>query len=239
MKTEVILSPTLYPLRQLREEHAVVAVDVLRATTSICTAFKAGASEVVPLNSLEPLSDYARRGYLVAAERGGKKVVVEGVEASCGNSPTEYLGMDLRGKRLAYSTTNGTLAILAARECQRLYVGAFANLSALSEMLMGDGVEHLVVLCSGWEGNPCLEDTLFAGALCQRLGCQAVNDSALLSKELYLQASLQGLHTFCQSATHVQRLLRLGYEEDVRFALQTDTCPLVPVLHGESLTLQH
>ena len=99
MKLEVVLSPALYDGRLLKEDHTTVAVDVLRATSAICAAFKSGASEIVPLDSLEKLRDYDSLGYTLAAERGGEKVN----GAKCGNSPTEYLSMDLTGSRLAYS----------------------------------------------------------------------------------------------------------------------------------------
>lgn len=236
MLIEVILSPTLYPLRQTQEAHAVVAVDVLRATSSICAAFQAGAESIVPLDSLEPLADYYRQGYLIAAERGGEKVAVEGVPASCGNSPTEYLQMDLRGRHLAYSTTNGTRAILlATQEAEMVYVGAFANITALCDRLLSDHVEHLVVLCSGWKGDPCVEDTLFAGALTHQLSVRqphtgTLNDAARYSRVLYQLASARGLYPFCQSGTHIQRLQHKGLDHDVRFCLEADTCPVVPAL---------
>lgn len=234
MQIEVILSPSLYPLRQTRGSYAVVAVDVLRATSSLCAAFQAGAEEIVPLDSLDSLAEYYRQGYLIAAERGGEKVLVEGVAASCGNSPTEYLRMDLRGQRLAYSTTNGTRAILlASREAEQVYVGAFANLTALANRLLEDQVEHLVILCSGWEGDPCVEDTLLAGALSQKLSTlnaqlSTLNDAARYSKILYQLAAAQGLYRFCQNGTHIQRLQRKGFDHDVRFCLEEDTCPVVP-----------
>ncbi|MCQ2300176.1 MAG: 2-phosphosulfolactate phosphatase [Bacteroidales bacterium] len=231
MQVEVILSPLLYDGRQLKENHVVVAVDVLRATTAICAAFKAGAEEVVPLNSLDPLPDFFRKGYSVAAERNAQKVVVEGIPATCGNSPSEYLSQDLTGQRLAYSTTNGTVSILKGKDCDKLYVGSFANLSALAERLRDE--TRIVVLCSGWKGDPCIEDTLFAGALCgllqRRLGADLVNDAALYSVDLWNLAK-DDLYAFCSKATHVHRLQKMNYDNDVRLAFRLDTCPVVPTL---------
>ena len=163
--------------------------------------------------------------------------MVEGVAATLGNSPTEYRTMRLQGARIAYSTTNGTRAILEARNCERLYVGAFANLTALCHRLIEDGVERLAVLCSGWQGDACIEDTLMAGALCQRLQATPLNDAAIYAPRLYEMASERGLYDYCVEATHVQRLLRLGYAADVRFSMREDTCNVVPMLHGERLLL--
>ncbi|MBQ1408665.1 MAG: 2-phosphosulfolactate phosphatase [Bacteroidales bacterium] len=230
MNIEVILSPLLYDMRTIKQSHTTVAVDVLRATSAICAAFQAGAEEIVPLDSLEPLRSYADMGYLIAAERGGCKLA----GATCGNSPTEYLTMDLKGQRLAYSTTNGTVSILRASGSDRALVGAFANISVLAEAINGD--ENLVILCSGWKGEPSLEDTVFAGALVARLQQIAtdvvlVNDAAMMSRDLWTMAEGDPL-AFCSRATHVHRLESFGDAAiaDIRWAFQLDTCPLLPVL---------
>ena len=238
MRIEVSLTPALYALRQLREDAVVVAVDVLRATSSICSAFQSGAEAIVPLASLDGLQAYADKGYLIAAERGGRKVEA----AQLGNSPTEYAAMELAGRRIAYSTTNGTVAILAAREARRLYVGAFANLSALVSRLAAEPEADVVVLCSGWEGDASIEDTLFAGALVQRLGralpdVQPLNDAAMMAVTLW-QAAESDLYGYCQRATHVHRLQRFGAEEDIRWALTADSCTVVPYYDAELSMLQ-
>lgn len=240
MKIEVVLSPMLYPTRQLQVCHTTVAVDILRATSAICAAFQAGAKEIIPLNSLEPLADYYRKGYTIAAERGGAKVAIEGVPASCGNSPTEYMSMNLKGQRLTYSTTNGTVSITTAAESEQLYVGAFANLDALSSHLLKENPDHLVILCSGWKGDPCIEDTLFAGALCKALqtatNVELINDAALFSVDLWnlaLQShtdTSEAIYRFCAKATHVHRLQQMNYDCDIRWAFRLNTCPIVPKL---------
>ena len=138
-----------------------MAVDVLRATTAICAAFQAGAECIVPLDSLEALEPYRAQGFLRAAERGGRKIG----DAEYGNSPTEYMSTDLHGKRIAYSTTNGTVSILRGGDADRTLVGCFANIDALSERLLAQP-QDLVILCSGWKNDFSIEDTLFAGALC-------------------------------------------------------------------------
>lgn len=213
-----------------------MAVDILRATTAICAAFKAGAQSVLPLDSLEPLAELHSSGYLVAAEREGKKLPL----ASCGNSPTEYLSMDLSGQRLAYSTTNGTVSILAAAGSKPLLVGSFANITSLQHVITQRvKPDNLVILCSGWRGEPSIEDTLFGGALISRLMTSSpvlVNDAAQMALDLWRVAG-GNLYDYCQKATHVKRLQRLGVDDDIRFSFQEDTCSLVPCLDPSSLSL--
>ena len=211
-RIELSLTPALYEWRGIKENHTTVAVDILRATTAICAAFQAGAEHIVPLDSLEPMSDFRSRGYLCAAERGGKKIG----DAEYGNSPTEYLRHDLHGHRLAYSTTNGTVSILRGSDAQRTLVGAFANIDALT-----------------------VEDTLFAGLLCQRLtgsGKYTSSHDAVAMAMTLWDACHDDPYGYClEHASHVQRLIGFGAEEDIKFAFRQNTCPLVPQLKNGTL----
>lgn len=233
MRIEVSLSPALYPFRTLKDHHVTVAIDVLRATTAVCAAFQAGCRQVVPLNSLEALEPYRTMGYAIAAERGGKKLP----GSDYGNSPTEYMACNMSGVRLAYSTTNGTVSILRAADADLTLVGAFANLDALSQRLREEG-RDVVLLCSGWQNDFCLEDTLVAGALVERLSDCAVphGDAAAMALALWRAAGGDPA-AYCRNATHVHRLQGFGADADIDFAFQQNTCPVVPVLKEGRLTL--
>lgn len=232
MNIEVSLSPALYPFRTLTQHHTTVAIDLLRATTAVCAAFHAGCSSVVPLNSLDELPHYRSMGYQIAAERGGSKVG----DAEYGNSPTEYLRHDMTGKRLAYSTTNGTISILCAADAELTLAGSFANISALCDRLKADG-RDVVILCSGWQNDFCIEDTLVAGAIIERLTeAPAINDAAQMALALW-QVAKEDPFDYCKRCTHVHRLHRLGADADVQFAFKMDTCPVVPMLKNGILTL--
>ncbi len=237
MNIEVSLSPALYPYRTIKEHHVTVAVDLLRATTAVCAAFQAGCCEVVPLDSLEALAAWRDKGFKLAAERNGSKVG----DAEYGNSPTEYLRHDLTGVRLAYSTTNGTLSILHSADADLSLVGAFANLSALVDRLLREQMD-VVVLCSGWKNDFCIEDTLVAGAIIEKLSHSATQsfvihgDAAQMALTLW-QVAKADPDAYCQRCTHVHRLYGLGAAADVHFAFQQDTCPVVPVLKQGVLSL--
>lgn len=236
MKIEVSLSPALYTYRTIREHHTTVAIDLLRATTAVCAAFQAGCSSVLPLDTLEGISKYREMGFKIAAERGGSKVG----DAEYGNSPTEYLRNDLSGVKLAYSTTNGTVSILRGADADLTLVGSFANLSALCERLLADG-RDVVLLCSGWQQDFCIEDTLVAGAIIEKLSTlnsqlTIHNDAANMALALW-QVAKADPYEYCQRCTHVHRLYGLGAAEDVRFAFRQDTCPCVPILKNGILTL--
>ncbi len=248
MRIEVSLTPALYPYRTITSGHITVAIDVLRATTAVCAAFQAGCSSVVPLDSLEALAYYRKLGFATAAERGGKKI--DGAEY--GNSPTEYLRCDMSGINLAYSTTNGTVCILRCADADITLVGSFANLTALAGRLASEN-KDVVLLCSGWQNDFCIEDTLLAGAIiekltillpalqaCDRSGANSqfsiFNDAAHMALEMW-QVAKDDPYRYCQKASHVHRLEGFGAGEDIVFAFKQDTCPLVPELKNGVLTI--
>jgi 2-phosphosulfolactate phosphatase len=236
MQIEVSLTPALYPFRTVNEHHVTVAIDVLRATTAVCAAFQSGCSEVVPLDSLEALEPYRTQGYGIAAERGGKKLP----GSDYGNSPTEYMSLDMSGVRLAYSTTNGTVSILRGADAELTLVGAFANIGALCNRLNEEG-RDVVLLCSGWQNDFCLEDTLVAGAIIEKLSTlnsqlSIHGDAAHMALAMW-QTAKADPHAYCERASHVHRLKRFGADADIDFAFKTDTCPVVPVLRKGVLTL--
>ena len=233
MRLEVSLSPVLYPYRTVTAGHVTVAIDILRATTAVCAAFAAGCDSVVPLDTLEGISRYRNQGYLIAAERGGQKV--DGAEY--GNSPTEYLRHDMHGVRLAYSTTNGTVCILRGADADLTLVGAFANLGALCDRLAVEN-RDAVLLCSGWQNDFCIEDTLVAGAIIERLQGvgEPCGDAANMALALW-QVAKSDPYAYCRRCTHVHRLEGFGAHDDIMFAFRQDTCPIVPMLKNGELTL--
>ena len=73
---KVCFSPMLYPLYASKETVTVV-VDILRATSAICTAFEHGIERVVPVPDVEDTYFYKDHDdVILAAERGGE--IVEG-----------------------------------------------------------------------------------------------------------------------------------------------------------------
>jgi 2-phosphosulfolactate phosphatase len=96
---------------------------------------------------------------VTSGERDGKKV--EGFDK--GNSPFEYIGEEVRGLKLAFTTTNGTQAIEKAKGAKEVIIGSFLNLTSVVRYLLL-GENNVLIVCAGWKGRVNLEDTLFAVA---------------------------------------------------------------------------
>lgn len=208
-----------------------IAVDVLRATTSIATALSSGAEAIevfADLESLEQASaNYPSDQILKAAERGGSKV--SGYDL--GNSPFEYTPAVVKGKRIFMSTTNGTKALQKIQEAPRVVTCALINLSAVAEFINLTLPNTIWIACSGWENSFSLEDTVCAGALISALeNTHKVswgNDEAIGALALYRQWQNK-LEELMHLASHGQRLLKLGTTADLSYCAALNTHSIVP-----------
>lgn len=227
---EVCLSPSLIPHYETNER-IVVVIDIFRATSSICYGFENGALEIIPVASVEECKSYEGKGYLLAAERNGE--VVEGF--NFGNSPFSYTEEKVRGKKIVLTTTNGTHAINQAKNAYKIVIGSFLNLDSISNWLATQDSD-ILLLCSGWKNKFNLEDTLFAGAIVNKLKTSIDHfcDAAIASEDLYLKAK-GGLREYLFKSSHSQRLKELNIEEDIQFCLKENICKSIPILEGDKL----
>jgi len=226
-KIEVSLSPALFSSYYHNPECNVVVVDVFRATSAMCTAFHHGVKEIIPVATVEEAISYKKEGYLVGAERNGE--VVEGFDF--GNSPFSYMGDEIKGKTIVLTTTNGTKAIAIAKGVNEILIGSFLNLSALAEYLIEDN-KDVLIQCAGWKNRFNMEDTLFAGALVQKLLESSdfgnLADSAVAASHLY-EVAKDDLYKFLEKSSHRNRLKRLNLDDDIRFCLEVSKFSVVPI----------
>ena len=156
---EVCFTPAVFNCFS-HPDAVVIVVDVLRATSAICTAFMNGAANIIPVETVQEAREYKAKGYLVAAERDGFVLDF----ADFGNSPFNFTKERVEGKTIAYSTTNGTQAIKMASKCYQVAVGAYLNPTAISDWAINQN-RDIIILCAGWKNRFSLEDSLLAGAI--------------------------------------------------------------------------
>lgn len=144
---------------------AVIVIDLLRATTTICQSLAAGACEVVPFREIDEALEVAagRENVVLGGERGGRRI--DGFDL--GNSPAEYTPQAVQGRAVFITTTNGTRALHHARLARRVLVGAIVNLSAVVASVKDE--PRVDILCAGTGGQVTHEDILAAGAMVDRL----------------------------------------------------------------------
>ena len=197
-----------------------VLIDVLRATSTITLAIGEGAELVKPVLKVEEALKFSERGYLVAGERGG----IKPPDFDLGNSPTEFSRIDLEGRRIVLTTSNGTRALHMMR-CDEIYAASFLNLSAVSRILKE--MSELDIVCSGTDGEFSLEDFLLAGFILKGFDRSVLDDTAHVAK--VYASSVKDVFEEISSSFHARRLIELGFEEDVRLCSRIDLYDVVPV----------
>ncbi|MFK7971225.1 MAG: 2-phosphosulfolactate phosphatase [Bacteroidia bacterium] len=211
----------------------VVVIDILRATTSMCAGFGSGVELIVPVEHQEECEAFRKDGYLIAGERSG--VMIEGFDM--GNSPFEFMDPRVKGARISMTTTNGTRALKAAqvREAKEIVAGAFTNITTLCNWLIEQN-QNVCLLCAGWRDNFTLEDTIFAGAVAQRLRQHfyPYQDSTMMARTLYKSANSRKRYFF-RASSHFNRLTHLNLQPDVKFAMHRDKFDVLPLLVGNEL----
>jgi 2-phosphosulfolactate phosphatase len=235
MKICVYHVPELVPTDAFQPDCAI-AVDVLRATTTIATALNAGAEAVQVFSDLDLLlqtsAAWPSHKRIRVGERGGK--TVDGFDM--GNSPFDCTSERVAGKRLFMSTTNGTRSLERIRSAKTVLAAALINRATVAKYLYQRQAETIWIVGSGWEGSFALEDTVCAGAIAHSLAIAtgipledlAGNDETVAAISLYrhYQDNLVGL---LQQASHGKRLLKLNCLEDIKYCAQTDILDVLPI----------
>lgn len=234
--------PSLFEPSDLQGGVAVV-IDVLRATTTIAYALENGARSIMPCETIEEAvscRDTVSTGdrILLGGERGGEPV--SGFDL--GNSPSEWSHVTVADREIAFTTTNGTRALLRSTDADRIVTGAFANLRAIVNLLLQEDHRPIHLVCAGTVGNVSTEDCLFAGAVVERLlnASPQADETAQASFELCDAARLvlshwnaaanspDGLFQAMKAGAGGRNLMRLGLEADIRTAAMLDQVDLVP-----------
>jgi 2-phosphosulfolactate phosphatase len=227
-------TPELVPTSSIPD--CAIAIDVLRATTTMVTALGAGAEAIQVFSDLDKLmlvsEEWPSEKRLRAGERGGAKV------AGCdlGNSPLDCSPEVVEGKRLFITTTNGTRALQRIEAAPVVLAGATINRAAVVDYLIDRSPETVWMVGSGWEGSFSLEDTVCAGAIADLLVTKlnstllelAGNDELINAVTLYRQWQTDLLQLF-HHASHGQRLLRLDGHEDLKYCSQLDISQVLPI----------
>ncbi len=114
---EVCFSPKLFEDILTTGDFVVVLVDVLRATTTICTAVANGVEAIVPVATHEEARRLKPEGYLVASETDG----VQLDWADFGNSAFSFTREAIGGRTpsTARPTARGRCTSRAARAPSR------------------------------------------------------------------------------------------------------------------------
>lgn len=231
-RLEVCLSPAIYD-KHADDENLVVIVDILRATSSICAAIHNGAKAILPVATVDEAREMKSKGYMVASERDGYILDF----ADFGNSPFNFTPEIVKGREIVYSTTNGTRCIHLAGHSKAVVIGSFLNISSLAGWLIQQNAPVLI-FCASWKDRFSLEDTVFAGALAERLldsgKFESVCDAVTASVDLWHLAK-NDLVGYLQKSAQKGRLASKGLDDCIDYCLSADQTCVIPVFKDNRL----
>lgn len=202
---------------------SAVVIDVLRATTTITAALANGAAAVIPHAELDHCRAMRTNepSLLLGGERGGLRPA----DFDLGNSPAEYTADRIAGRRIAFSTTNGTRALAGCGEASAVWLAAFTNRAAVAETLLRNK-RNTTLVCAGKLRLANLEDTACAGAIVDALLSADVTltDRARVAWSVYDQHR-GNIKAMLRESDHGRLLVDLGLGTDIDLCAQLDTCP--------------
>lgn len=215
------------------EGRVVIVLDILFATSTMIHAFAQGIDAIWPaLNSDDANVVAAGVGECI---RSGEYLA----ERLPGFAPAFplLLGREpLRGKKLVYCTTNGTVALRASTDASFAYVGALLNGAALvSHVTQAHPGSSVLIVCSGSVGNFNLEDFYGAGHfvdLFESQGSYELNDAALGAK---LVRRGYDARTVLMGSRVGLIMQAKGLANEVEYCAQLDILDVVARLRGDSL----
>lgn len=233
MYLDALLIPAELSARS-RPQPVAVVVDVIRATTSIVSAFEAGCRSILPAESEEEARSLQRAHpeALLCGERGGRRIP----GFAFGNSPREFSTERVGGRDLILATSNGTRALRAVGPGRRVAIGALLNRAAVGAWLAAQGGEAFIV-CSGYEGAFSLEDAVCAGGIAERAAEAGVRlgDGARACAVLWRRYAGE-LPTLLPATGWGKRVVALGLAADLEACARLDTTDRVPVLTEGRIT---
>lgn len=232
MKIEVFFSPAGVDEMSMRGRNVII-IDVLRATSTICTALRNGAREIIPTPDIETAtkisSNLSADSRLLGGERQGKKI--DGFDL--GNSPAEYTRERVAGKSIIFTTTNGAGAIYRCRYAATALIASFVNMSAVVQAIVEIGGTWTIV-CSGRQGAFSVEDATCAGMIISQVKALTevdTEDAGLTALILYknYKRSILGM---MKKSLHGKYLSSIGAADDLKLCSDVDSVPVVPAVSG-------
>ncbi|MDQ6421061.1 2-phosphosulfolactate phosphatase [Paenibacillus sp. LHD-117] len=237
MMVQVISSVNEACAAKFHHKTAIV-IDVLRATSTIVTALAAGATSVLPAETVMDAKSLQRPGDLLGGERFCRKIA----GFDLGNSPPEYTSDAVKGRRIILTTTNGTRAIHKSTRAEHVIAASLLNAEACAKFAL-ELRRDVVVMCAGSHDDFAIEDGVCAGMLLNRMRkfCASsidTDDFGMAMESLYADRRDHLEEVLLHSASG-KRLQKLGQKQDIECCAQANTIHEVPYLNGDQLVLRY
>jgi 2-phosphosulfolactate phosphatase len=196
------------------DRHAIVAIDVIRATTTVVTAAAAGW-QCFPVANLDQAVALNRElpDALLIGELGGN--IPDGFHMN--NSPAKLLARNDRHRPLIVLSTSGTDLLWRARMAEAVYPACFRNFKAVAEHVRA-GHERVAIIGAGSRNEFREEDQMccaWIGSELLKSGFEAENDKTLSIIKQWEGAPVDA----CLASHSADYLIRSDQMDDLDFVL--------------------
>ncbi|WLR52638.1 2-phosphosulfolactate phosphatase [Bacillus tianshenii] len=221
---------------------AVIVIDSLLATSTICMLLQHGAKSVLPVSSpqhaLTKAETLKEESYILAGEKYGYDLA--GFRRP---DPLQLIKLGLDDKQVILSTTNGTVALNNCANAHTVYTASILNTKAVAkEITRLHSKRSVLIVCAGNHGRFSMEDFLTAGSLLQHLSMSPqweeweLSDGSQAALTMFEETSpAKKERLFLTSETGLF-LTEVGYEWTLRYLVEGHQYNIAPILCGEQLT---
>ncbi len=213
-------------------DHAIVAVDVIRATTLVVTAVAAGRRCLVAADLAEAFALRDRLGDAVlAGELAGD--MPQGFDMN--NSPADLAAREDIGRPLVTLSTSGTeLMLQASRSPLGAHVACFRNVSAVARHLVGSH-ERVAVIGAGSRNEFREEDQMCCAWVAELLVASGYRPETAETAEI-IERWHGAPAAACEGGNSVAYLRRSGQLRDRDFIMaHVDDLDLVISVEGNEV----
>lgn len=157
-----------------------VVIDVFRAFSLGPYAFSRGAEKIIPVGDLDFAFALKKKNpeYILIGERNEQKV--PGFDF--GNSPSQIINQDFRGKTIVHTTSAGTQGLVNAKGADMIVTGSFVNADAIVKYIKQLNPDQVSLVCMGYSAERPIEEDTF---------CAEYIQARLLNKEVDFQAMVE------------------------------------------------
>lgn len=138
-----------------------VIIDVFRAFSVEAYFLNNGAKTIIPVGDTELAYRLKEENpdMILAGERKGK--ILPGFDV--GNSPSQLMALNAKGKTVVHTTSAGTQGIVNAIHATEILGGSLVTAGAIAKYIKQKGIQDVSLVCMGLEAKaPIEEDTLCA-----------------------------------------------------------------------------
>jgi 2-phosphosulfolactate phosphatase len=214
--------PEIAP-KYVKQGYSIVAVDVLRATSTIIVALAQGAKEVIPSASVEETKDYKKFcNALTVGERQGEKLP----DFDFTNSPYDLSKKNLHNQVIAITSTTGTPLIAKSVGAENILIGSTINAYSVAKRMQELSGKWAVI----GAGNPeeFLEDQVGCAMIAKKY--TQLTPCSTDSKSLkIIDTYATNIKKHILNSPGTSRLLQIGRKKDIDFVIAaTNKYNIVP-----------